>query len=1120
MQQADDLIVDGRYDEAAQILANLVACDEEQLEAAEALFIIIRDRRLEYLRVGTEVVAELNKLLSDEISDDDIIPTALAAFALIRQMQLILPFPNPTQAVQEDELRDRVLLTIDQQRFNEIMDTAAADLNRGRSSSPFDAQPLIDAVTKYIAGLGIDGYDFADQLGDTGATGESRTDAQIASEEEIRAQLTATDGIGLQQPSFVAADYPLTGDAFASARDTIRNDVIEDAGSFAAVAVQVTTAANLLIESFEQGNFSGASALIDDYLDDLQVITELYQQVVQSAAIIANQEELNNQRAVQDEEYRLNYHIQFVSQLIGGRPDASSQEGVLAAVEAVWDNAANDPGNAARRFGQLQFDAAVAAIDGFDWSAQTAPQDDTAVRTHAQRVADLMAQAIESYRTALLFTEISRGQDLQVAGIDPIDRSGGFADLVNVISQVRLLAAEAGPDALRDAALRLAAADQLSRATQLAADAFDVGRPLASSTNLALLNRQRSSVQELRGQLVGDRENWLSFVDASGLSADALASAAQVVPYTDTLIAVVEEYELAIAVRSAEIEVSAVERRLNQLQAVVDDAADDLNRIDPVTRAPRPFTAEARDALRPLVGSVSGTRVTSTANGSLQQLANEAGAIEDRLRAEVDYIGTDGSILGLASRAETVLSAVSRTPSGTLATARSLLERSLEQIAEAESLSDEAFDLVAEAEQRVEIAIAAAESGDVRTAAEEITNVENLISAGPRSASRLIAESLAQWFRPAIESRWVEEQDAIVELQKEIRNQIVLAQVAALLDEAEALLNPPAGQEPQARRALTLLDEAEELWNTIFPGVANLPIAQLRTQAELQLLNTSRELDRADPRFVTLSQLLNNARAAFREADYERADELLGLFLQEQPNNEQARLLEIRIAIEQTVGATSAIVANFVDAALDDTTPTIQEDEETVRSRILNRSLNLDQSGFSAAALVELRSRLDAIGVIITEDGGTSISALVANDVDSLVAAINLKLNPPPPPGINIALVIRDAEALQPYDIRSTEQLTAMLERLQGAQIDPNISAAQEERVAELIREIADARENPQMPLEMRVVLDRVRGLIQQRQFDEALNEMDRYAAIDGRTVLYTEWTDTYDDLIARQRRR
>lgn len=1080
LRDAEALIEAQRYDEAAGLLANIVTFDEEALEAAEDLFAIINAARTAYVETGGQVVAELNELLSADISPDQVVPTALRAYELIDRMREILPFPNEQELAVRNDLQTRILLTIDQQRFNQIMVAAQVEI---------DAARFGEAVRIYVEGLDDYGFDITGAVVDQGEEAESAA-AQIA------AQLAAGDGIRLQLGSFFAEDYPLTGTAFESARNSVESlalEGLEGQRPFVAVADEASVVSDALLEAFAEGDTERALELVAEYLPLLSEATEFLRLLPELAATIRNQEELNNNRLEADEDYRTNYHIRFVDNLTLGRPGAETDEGILFSVQSLTERATNAPIDAARDFADRRLDLAVSQAANFAWSDLTSPSDDENVTAHVDAVSTALQQAADAYSAALRIADTAYSGDLLIPDDTVLRESERYAEVLALIVAIDLLPSQARPDGLSENAARLAATRALERALLLAADAYNVALPLASTNNLFLLRNQREAVQAERDRLLTLRSDWeravSSFDTAVPERGELLrTSVSTVVPYIEWVLGSVEQYELGIVLRLADLQVQTLERQLASADSSLRLAERDLDRVSAASGVPRPLTAAARDRLQPLVQS-------------LQALARDAGDLAASLLEESPYLLSSAAIQASGERAREIAQLVDAPANGLLQEATTLLNRSRNQLSTATQLTGSAGISATDATARVAAAAAAVEADDFDAAAFEIGQAEAAI----QRASELYAESFVNWDQPDVEASWNQRAQEINEELAQIRVDVVVVQVDSLIDEAIVLLEPEGTEDPQPEPALVLLRQARDSWVTISPTRPNSRIEFWLGQAEIALSRGTTVLRESDPNYRRLSQTLNLAQNAFEEESYETSRNFLTAFFREQPNNELARLLEIRVTLASSPGSSNEVVQSYVNTALD----SLQSGSSAaaVRNQILS-----GQTEIPATDLIELQTRLDAVTTIVDEDDDVTISAALRQEIDDLVVASELIINPPPPPQIGnaeqeriVLAAIATAEQSVAGGSLTSAQVESLLGDLEEAQslIAENSALTQfGNDVNSLFRLVINLAETPrEFTPEEQSVFNRVLALVNAGNTNEAVQAMLQYQAAAGDDV-------------------
>lgn len=1120
IETARALVAEKRYDDAVPYLALAARRDEELLPAAEEVFEEIRRARIEYEAKGREVEARLRELISGDIPPEEVVATAFRALRLIGEMNNIFPFPNPEDAQLITELQSRVLLTIDRRRFEALMDAALARLEAG---------DIVEAVDIYVNGLGEYGFEVA------GTGTETQAQEDVVEEGQARIEaLLETDGIAIQIGSFDPEEYELTGERFAAAREAIRREAIEgdeDEPAFTDIAVPAEEQALAMMASFGAGDFDNAREQINEYLPLLDQTTTIYRDVLSASDVVAAQERTNAERAVQDEEYTYNWHIRFVNDIVLGRPVEEGagerrEEGILHAVATVWDTVANGPVDATRTYGAARYADAITGARGFLWNETTSPADDSEVDAHVASLTNVLETVSVSYRTTLDILNVSRSLGLT---LPPEATAAAFEPFVR-----SLPGAEPGDlaDELLEAAARAASAEDLDEVLVTAAAAYDEATPLASRTSVSPLERQREQLRGYLDELYGQEERWRSLLDVLREADDELgsnagtASAAEHGPYIAERIEQVRTYEVTVVRRIAEIETSETESRLARYRSTVNAAERDLNATDPVSNAPRPRSDSARDRLRPLVGTVVGTRVTSTTTGDLRELRVDAEAVARQLRADEDYITPDDEIQDAITRADRVASTVGTADDGLLGRARGLMEDALRRIALAEDLEERALDRVDEVSSLIDEAETLNEEGNARAASLRLDEASDFLSsARDDDASDLFAASLENWYRPALEARWQDISDEISVRLNDARREIVLTRVDLLVEQAAPLIDPPAGEEPSPGDAIAVLEEAEALWSTVYPLIQNPSITPLLRRARILESQQQQELTEDIPGFERLSQILNTARTAFDEENYDTARQALDFFLVEQPLNAEARLLDIRLELATGEGSPNAIVRSYVTRSFDEVTRA-ENDGPAVRSRIESAAQTLrattGQRGSVSdevyAGLLPLRSKLTAILDIAAERETVGESVLA--DIRSLRSDIDTVLDPPEPPAppdpCEEASRIVQAQ-LDRGDWRTLPQQTQtdIFEQLVRARsLCPDND--QVDDLIAFIQSVSDFATRTPTATEQ-AIIDEALRLVQQGDFDAALARMEAYMRdADRDPMLIPQWRRLYNDLIRR----
>ncbi|MFW5788442.1 MAG: hypothetical protein ACOCW3_00760 [Spirochaetota bacterium] len=1125
IETARELVEEKRYDEAVPYLTIAARRDEELLPAAEEVFEAIREARIAYEAKGREVEARLRELIAGDIPAEEVVPTAFRTLRLIGEMNEIFPFPNPEDAQLIAELESRVLLTIDRRRFQALMDAAHVRL---------EEDDTIGALDIYVNGLGEYGFEVASVAdADTGA----QEDAVAEGQERIEA-LLETDGLAIQIGSFDPDRYELTGERFAAARETIRSQTVgptaEDEPAFVDIATPAQEQARTMTESFGTGDFDDARAQISDYLPLLDEVTAAYRTVRGASEVVAQQEQINAERAVEDEEYRYNWHIRFVNDIVLGRPvddgtDERREEGILQAVESVWDTVANGPVDATRQYGASRYADAITSAGAFRWGEVRSPGDDDEVEAHVASLAEGLETVSVSYRTTLEILNVSRSLELSLPPQEPSSPAAAFERFIEELARAEL--GDLAPP-LVEAAARAASAEELGAVAATTAAAYDEATPLASSTTTAPLEAQRGELRDRLDDLYAQNDRWRGVLEALDEADDALggtagaASAAEHGPYIEERIAQVRSYELAVVRRVAEIETAEQEDRLEDYRSAVDAAERDLEATDPVSDAPRPRSDSARDRLRPLVGTVAGTRVTSTANGDLRELRVDAEAVAERLRNDEEYVTADEEVQDAIERADAVAAAVGAANAGLLGRARELLEDALGRIAEAEELEERALDRVDEISALIDEAQSLNDEGNAREASLRLDEASDFLSsARDDDASDLFAESLENWHRPQLEARWEEISGEITARLNDARRDIVLTRVDLLVEQAAPLIDPPAGEEPRPDEAIAVLEEAEALWSTVYPLVQNPSITPLLRRARILESQQQQDLTEDIPGFERLSQILNTARSAFDEEDYSTARQALDFFLVEQPLNAEARLLDIRLELATGEGSPEAIVRSYVTRSLDEVTEA-EDDGTQVRTRIETAAETLrettGQRGSVSeevyAGLLPLRSKLAAILDIAAERATVGESVLA--DIRSLRDDIDTVLDPPEPPAPpdpceEANRIVQEQLDRGDWRTLPQETQTEVFEQLVRARSLCREADQVDELIA-FIQSVSDFATRTPSAAEQ-AILNQALRLVQQGDFDAALARMEEYARDASRDpMLIPQWRRLYNDLIRR----
>ena len=983
LAEVERLIGEQRYNEAVAVLTRVVACDREQLDRAERYFDRIREIREQYVLKGFEVRDALQTMISEETTEEQLIPRALQALALIAEMSTIIPFPNFEELRLVASLESRILLTVDQRRFQLLMAQAA------EASAPVDGTPVYaEAVRLYTVG--------PDPEIDLSAAVDAEAGAFLL--ERLRY------GLDLQREYFESQEYGLVSDLVTEARELVRRLAVigepDGLPAFTAVAGPAQQEAERLMELFGAGNFSGARNLVEAYLPTLDQVSTVHRRIEEAAQTIAAQESVNASRASQDPAYVYDNHIRFVNDLVNGRP-GRSDEGIRAVAGTVRSLVTDGPVNAARAFGEAQYRGAVAGLTGFSWRGLTAPAGTARVSDHVREAIELLATAAGSYRAAVDIYSVARALDIEIPPPRPNEPASVSLLPLFALVEERLAASIVEDDeiagtreAILEAAVRTASAEDLTEAARIALQGFTDGSALRSQTQVAPLQAQRTAVRGSLAEMTRYVEGWSAFesrlVEAyPERGAPLMAAAAPSHSgYLAARVGQLEEYELAVVREIARIEIADLQNRLTRAEASIASARQDLAATITVAgvAVPRPRTDSARNALVPLVGTVSGTTIVSAATGELERLRTEATALAQRLIEDVGYVSRDAVIQGYVARANQVAATVGTVTAGTLQTARNLLQDALNRIAGSEEALRLGQARIPQIREAVAGANAAADSANLALAGQLIRQASELLSsesAAIRDASELFTESLELWYRAPIERQWETDRTALVALIQEAQGRIVYANVTLAVNDAEPLI-----QAQEWLPALDVLEPAFELWNSAFPQQQHprlTPLLRLARTAEAA--TADRALREDVPGFERLSQLLSTAYGAYQQQDLDTARQALTIFFTEQPRNFDARLLEARIGLSEATGDRSAVVRRLVDAALAEGEMTDAVIRAAAQTGVVPDSV------YNAA--LPLEPKLEAIRQVIQEVGG--VSAVETNRIAALLRDIDAILRPPPP---------------------------------------------------------------------------------------------------------------------------
>ena len=1083
---ADQRIREQDYDAAVGDLIRIVEDDEEELPAAETRFEAIRQARRAYVERGREVERELRALLEDDIPPDEVVPRAIAALTSIAAMRDIIPNPNPEDAALISELQFRVQLTIDQRRFRALMQIAA---------EAFRAGDFVAAVRIYV-----DGPD----------------EEPIALTPEQQELIRLESGLDLQRGLFETVRTGIDAELFASAREAVRvvaagrseGDPTE--APFTVVSSNARAQADEMTIAFAAGDFADAQRQIAEYLPQLRAISRIFRDVRDAAVVIAEQERLNAERLLTDDGYAYDWHIRFVSDLVLGRRTGTGDhraEGILASIDTVRKLVAEEPVAAAQTFALDNYVRLQQAVTGFDWDTVRAPGSNALVASHVQDVVRLADAVALASRTAIEVQ--STANDLPVDA--PADATDGppaatAAAWREVLDSIATL--DSGPirDTLTEAAIRAASAEQLVAIVREADVAYRAATPLASQTTTTPLVAQRESLRSPLARLRSGLAEWNAL--PAQIRTDHAAFHAT---YVENRISRVERYETDIVDQIATIDLRDFQTRLSSMQTAISASRTDLNatvQVAGITIA-RPRSGEARDRLRPLVGGVTGVRVTNLTAGDLDRLRRDASDLITRLEGDQAYVRSDARVQAHIDNARRIVTTVGSAQTGLTATAIGLMEQALARVAEAEQLERAGRARLVEVEQEIGAAQTANSAGDIQTASELLGRATLLLSTdnpAVQDASTLFEESLSNWYRASLEQFWNSERERVNTLIVSAQRSIVFTRVDQMVDDARPLVD-----NQQWLDALDMLEEGLVIWENVFPTQQNPSLTALLRLARTAYSQESEQVLREDlPGFSRLSQILNTAWGAYRDGSYGTAEQALGLFFTEQPLNFQARLLEVRLALAVAAEAPDRVVQNLLNGAL--------SDADVTRAQLSSRQISDDQFD----GLLELESRLSAILEVVSEVAG--VSAATVTEIRRLIAQLDPILRPPvqippPPPDIRAEADRRidQAEGFGDWAVLPTAQIEQILRLLNEAlDIYPGYQRALTAHRRALA--LPNAPTQTYLDAQGTAVLRQARELLAQGQFAQALTLMDRYLIENPNAARDLEFNRLYNDLRRRQR--
>jgi len=1039
LELAGILIDQEQYNKAAVLLTGLVFENDEQQYVAEDYFAIIRNANEQYVMKGEEVNAKLQELLSEEITDEELIPTATQILALISEMETVVPHPNPRDAVIVENLRYSVQLTVDRRRFSSLMDAAAERLA---------AEDYAGAVEIYISGIT-----------DAGAAG-SAAGTEVG--------ITLENGVDIQRRFFEERDYGLLGDQVANTRESLRTLGLD----FVQVGPEALQRADELSSAFLAGDFSDAQSKVAEYLSILQTVTGYLDEMESAGEVLTGAEEFTSRQAVEDENNRVDWHVLFLHDIVLGRETAESPEGILYAVNTVREIVERGPVEAAQQFGLATYDEGVAVLDSISWprTASTFTGYDLLEQEY-ERGATLLSQAGISLDTFAEVLSVSR--NLGLVTPDSPNSPGSFgddtvtqawetylSDVFGALEQTNALEDESIRTNLLESTSIAAAANYLRLIVSRALEMLDVAD--ARRTTIAALNTQREGVREILGTLsVAESgtlrellQSWRGFTNEAITNDDERASRAFAFnsDYLESRIGDAEGYERLIVESIARLEYNGLNSRLSSLQSRTEDAQglydgvaetvtfrdesgailrDDSNNPVVITTVRR-YPDRARDILVPMVGQTSGTRILNTSLGDMQNMLDDARDYVERYSDELPYIVTSEQLQSDISRGNQLANTIGEVNgNGLFRRARDLLQDAISAIADARDLEAQGNARVATIRDLIDRAIAASAAEDLDLAGETLAQAESLLKSDDRTvrdASDLFADSLATWYRSDLEDRWNATQKTLNDDIALAQANIVFTRVQQDVEEAQPLVDSQRWND-----ALVILQAADDLWSNVFPQTVYQPLYRLLRYVEVALAKQNdRFLSEDDPDFDKLAPLLSRATQALTEGLINDASALLDQFLRAQPNNLEARLLEVDIALASVGGDIESKINRLISNSLP---------EGTTRSQI---------SSLESTDAFELQSLLIAIEDRIRDR--SDVSNAVKTQIQNEITELENKLSPPP-----VVVVTADIRA----------ETNALIDQALANGSLQSLSAAQLEQAVGFLEQALDKDPTNQRAIEL-----------------------------------------------------
>ncbi|MEE8440584.1 MAG: hypothetical protein V3S41_02590, partial [Spirochaetia bacterium] len=569
---AAELIAQEQYNQSIEDLVGIVEDDPEQLPGVAIELGRILSVNEEYLAKKEEVLAKLQALLSEEITEEELLPTAIQALGLIAEMEEIFPNPNPREADIVRNLRYTVQLSIDRRRFRSLMDAAAERLA---------AEDYAGAAEIYINGID----ETAALTGST--TGDSLESPLLLFE----------TGIDIQRLFFEEREYGLLGVQIAATRESMRTI----GGQFVGVASVALQRAADLASAFAAGDFTDLQAKTGEYLAVLQLVTEFALGVGGAGITLTDAEAFAFQQTIGDQASPYDWHIRFLRDIVLGRPERSDAEGLLVTFDTVLKIVETGPVVAARAYGDERYLEAKELLDGLAWPNEAIGFGNVSgFATTIDEIDTILSRASVSYRTYAEILSVSRSlgftSPIPPETVGELDQStvrsqwlaysGSVSDALGGLSSVT---DESLRSQMASASILAASASSLRVIGQRSLDGLDASS--SRRTTVSSLNSQRGGVQFVLGS--SDEPDpgtfreilarWEEFqtVASGETSVDSLSAEAVRYngAYTASRISDLERYELNIVEGVARIEYNGLSSRLAGLRTRTNGAERQLDGI-------------------------------------------------------------------------------------------------------------------------------------------------------------------------------------------------------------------------------------------------------------------------------------------------------------------------------------------------------------------------------------------------------------------------------------------------------------------------------------------------------------------------------------------------------------